>query len=424
MDLLIKNAAIINPGGAHHGDTRDVLIREGIIAAIETSISAAELPILEGEQLQVSIGWMDLGTQVGDPGYEHRESLETAAAAAASGGFTAIASQPNTAPAIHSKSEVLYLKNNTRGQLVGFYPIAAISRDCAGKALTEMIDLHQAGAVAFSDGKKAIQSSGLMLRALQYVKAFGGLVINQPLDADIAGEGLMHEGFTSTSLGLRGIPAIAEEVMVQRDLHLLEYTGSRLHLAGLSTAGAVEMVRQAKARGLRVTASVAVLNLAFDDSALEGFDVNFKVLPPLRSRADREALQAGLLDGTIDAICSNHLPLEEELKKVEFPYASFGATGLETMYALCHTRLGEWLSDDLFVEKAAIGPRRALGLPLPQLEVGQAADLTVFSPAQPWVYQPEQGYSRSHNSPLSGQAFQGRPLAAISRNQSFIQRDR
>ncbi len=424
MDLLIKNATITDPGSPHHGQQRDIFIRQGKIEAIEAEVLLKDVPVLEGEQLKASPGWLAMGVQTGDPGLEQREDLRTASEAAAAGGFTAITCQPNTDPAIHSKSEVLYVRNNTGGQLVACYPIGAISRNCAGKELTEMIDMHAAGAVAFSDGKKAVQHSGLMMRALQYVQAFDGLVINQPLERDIAGEGQMHEGYTSTTLGMKGIPAIAEEIMVQRDLHLLAYTGSRLHLANLSTAGAVEMVRQAKARGLRVTASVPVMNLAFDDSALDGFDVNFKLLPPLRSRADRDALRQGLLDGAIDAITANHAPLEEELKKVEFPYAQFGAIGLETVYAVCKTYLGDWLSDELFVEKTAINPRKILGLPLPSLEVGQPAELAVFSPAQQWVYRRENGYSRSHNSPLFDRPFTGKVLAVVNRDQSFFNRHR
>ncbi|MCB9301610.1 MAG: dihydroorotase [Lewinellaceae bacterium] len=424
MDLLIKNAKIINPGGPHHGVQRDLFIREGKIEAIETEILVKDVPVLEGSQLQVSIGWMDIGVQTGDPGLEQREDLSTVGAAAAAGGFTAISCQPNTDPAIHSKSEVLYVQNNTQRQLVAFYPIGAITRNCAGKDLTEMIDMHASGAVAFSDGKKPVQDGGLMMRALQYVQAFNGLAINQPLDRHIANEGQMHEGLTSTSLGMKGIPAIAEEIMVQRDLHLLAYTGSRLHLANLSTAGAVERVRQAKAQGLNVTASVAVMNLAFDDTALDGYDVNFKVMPPLRSRADVDALKEGLLDGTIDVISANHVPLEEELKKVEFPYAQFGAIGLETMYAVCKTYLGDWLSDELFVEKVAINPRKLFGVPVPVLEKGQYADLAVFSPTQQWAYRQELAYSRSHNSPFFGRTFTGKPVAVINRDQSFISRYR
>ncbi|MCB9273308.1 MAG: dihydroorotase [Lewinellaceae bacterium] len=422
MDLLIKNATIVNPGGPHHQEQRDIFVREGVIEAIEPEIMLKDVHVLEGEHLHVSPGWMALGVQTGDPGLEQREDLRSAGEAAAAGGFTAMACQPNTKPAIHSKSEVLYIRNNTQQQPVACYPIGAVSRDCAGKDLTEMIDMHAAGALAFSDGKKPIQHSGLMMRAMQYVKAFDGLIINQPLDHDIAGDGQMHEGYTSTSLGMKGIPAIAEEIMVERDLHLLDYTGSRLHLANLSTAGAVEMVRRAKARGLRVTASVSAMNLAFDDTVLDGFDVNFKQMPPLRSKADMEALRQGLLDGTIDAITVNHVPLEEELKKVEFTYAQFGAIGLETLYSVCKTYLGDWLSDELFVEKTAIAPRRLLGLPAPALEKGQPAELTVFSPAQQWVYRQELGYSRSHNSPLFGKALAGKPIAIINRNLSFVNR--
>lgn len=424
MDLLIKKANIINPGGPHHGVQRDLFIREGKIEAIDTEILVKDVPVLEGSQLQVSIGWMDIGVQTGDPGLEQREDLSTVGAAAAAGGFTAISCQPNTDPSIHSKSEVLYIQNNTQRQLVAFYPIGAITRNCAGKDLTEMIDMHTAGAVAFSDGKKPVQDGGLMMRALQYVKAFNGLAINQPLDRHIANEGQMHEGYISTTLGMKGIPGIAEEIMVQRDLHLLAYTGSRLHLANLSTAGAVERVRQAKALGLNVTASVAVMNLAFDDTALDGYDVNFKVMPPLRSRADVDALREGLLDGTIDVISANHVPLEEELKKVEFPYAQFGAIGLETMYAICKTYLGDWLSDELFVEKVAINPRKLFGIPVPVLEAGSPADLTVFSTGQQWVYRQELAYSRSHNSPFFNQTFTGKPVAVINRDQSFISRYR
>ncbi|MCB0545954.1 MAG: dihydroorotase [Phaeodactylibacter sp.] len=417
MDVLIKNVQIVDPDGAYDGKRRDILIREGRIASIGQAVRAEGVLRLEGEQWYVSAGWMDMGVQTGDPGYEHRENLESASEAAAAGGFTAIACQPNTAPALHSKSEVLYILHNTRNLPVSFYPIGALSMDCAGKEITEMIDMHMSGALAFSDGKKPLQHGGLMLRALQYVKGFGGLVINQPLDREIGGHGQMHEGEVSTSLGLPGIPAIAEELMVRRDLHLLEYAGSRLHLANLSTAGAVQMVREAKANGLQVTASVAVMNLIFDDSAASTFDSNFKVMPPLRGKEDREALREGVLDGTIDAISSNHVPLEEELKKKEFSYAEFGVTGLEVLYAVCKTHLGDWLSDELFVRKVALNPRKILGLPIPRIEEGQPAELTLFSPVQQWAYTRNEARSRSLNSPFLGKELEGRVVAIINKGQ-------
>jgi len=240
------------------------------------------------------------------------------------------------------------------------------------------------------------------------------------MDDHLGHGGQIHEGVVSTSLGMPGIPSVAEEVMVRRDLHLLEYTESRLHLANISTAGAVQMVREAKAKGLQVTASVAVMNLVYEDEATTTFDSNYKVLPPLRSAADREALREGVLDGTIDIIASNHQPLEEEAKKLEFPYAEFGATGLETLYAMCRTFLSDWLRDDVLIEKIAYAPRRILGLGLPEIKEGEMAELTLFQPEAQWVYDRSRVYSRSFNSPVLGQELQGRAVAVINNNQSFV----
>ncbi len=421
MDLHIRNTRIIAPGHPLNGQQRDLLLREGIIMDIGESLSSPEgTEVLEQEGLQLSIGWMDTGVFTGDPGLEQRETLHTAGAAAAAGGFTAVATQPNTLPAVDSKSGVLYVRRNAEGKLVNFYPMGAVTLECAGKEITEMIDMQRAGAVAFTDGKRPVQHAGIMLRALQYVKAFGGLIVNHPMDTDIGGKGQVHEGLVSTSLGMPGIPALAEEMMVRRDLHLLEYTESRLHLANLSTKGAVQAVREARARGLQVTASVAVMNLIEEDSAAGQFDSNYKVMPPLRSAEDRKALCEGVLDGTIDIICSNHRPLEEEQKKLEFTYAGFGATGLETLYALCRTHLSDWLSEDMLINCIAYNPRRILGIPLPELEVGSPAELTLFHPDEEWAYARDRVYSRSCNSPYIGQTLRGRPVAVINNNQSFV----
>ncbi len=421
MDLHIKNATIIAPGNPHHGQVRSVLIREGYIQKIgETPFEGEDAPVLEAEGLHLSIGWMDFGVQVGDPGLEHRETLHTAGAAAAAGGFTAVAALPNTDPVIDTKSGVQYIRRNAEGKLVNFHPMGALTLKCAGREITEMIDMQRAGAVAFTDGPIALQHTGVMLRALNYVKAFGGVVVNQPLDDHLRHGGQVHEGIVSTSLGMPGIPSIAEEVMVRRDLHLLEYTESRLHLANISTAGAVQMIREAKAKGLQVTASVAIMNLVYEDEATSTFDSNFKVLPPLRSATDRAALKAGVLDGTIDIIASNHQPLEEEAKKLEFPYAEFGVTGLETLYALCRTHLSDWLTDELLIEKIAVNPRRILGLDLPEIKEGAMAELTLFQPDAQWVYDRSRVYSRSLNSPVLGQELRGRALAVANNNQSFV----
>lgn len=421
MDLFIKNATIVAPGSPHHEQVRSLLIREGYIQAIGESLdSANEQQVLEAEGLHLSIGWVDVGAQVGDPGLEQRETLHTAGAAAAAGGFTAVVALPNTNPIIDSKSGVQYICKNAEGKLVNFYPMGALTLGCGGKEITEMIDMQRAGAVAFTDGPDALQHTGVMLRALHYVKAFGGVVVNQPLDAHLRHGGQIHEGKVSTSLGLPGIPAVAEEVMARRDLQLLEYTESRLLLANVSTAGTVQMIREAKAKGLQVAASVAIMNLVYEDEATAGFDNNFKVLPPLRSAADRQALREGVLDGTIDIISANHQPLEEEAKKLEFPYADFGTTGLETLYAMCRTYLHDWLTDALLVEKIAYNPRRILGLPLPTLEKGAPAELTLFQPDAHWAYDRSRVYSRSFNSPVLGQQLRGRAVAVLNNNQSFV----
>lgn len=420
--LLIRKAVLIDPRHPESGASFDILIQNGIIAKLAPNIASdSDTKIIEADGAFLSPGWMDMAVQTGDPGYEHREDLLTATNAAAAGGFTAIGCLPNTNPAIHSKSQVLYLQKAARNQLVDCYAIGAISQNCEGKDITEMHDMQAAGALAFSDGKKSVQHNGLMLRALQYVKAFGGVVMNQASDEALAGGGQMHEGRVSTSLGLRGIPAMAEELMVQRDIFLAEYTGSRLHISNISTARSVEMIRQAKQKGLQVTASVAVMNLIFDDSALQYFDSNFKVLPPLRSLQDMAALLEGLLDGTIDVISANHVPLDEESKKLEFPYAGFGAIGLQTAYAALNTQLGKKLNPNLWVEKTAIRPREILGLEVPEIKEGAVANLTVFNPEKTWVLTEAAIRSKSKNTPFSGATLQGSIVATIHKELFFHQ---
>jgi len=420
MNLLIKNVRIVAPASSHHDQSTDIFIENGIIKDIQPNLSIENVEIFDTKGAYLSPGWMDVGVQACDPGYEHREDLQSAARAAAAGGFTAMAIQPNTDPAIDSKSEVLYIKKNTQDFLVDCYPIGAISEHCAGKDITEMLDMRSAGALAFSDGKHAIQDNGLLLRALQYVRPFEGVVMHQPLDAGIAGEGQMHEGVVSTSLGMKGIPSLAEELMVERDLYLLAYADSSLHLANISTAGAVQQIREAKARGLRVTASVAAMNLVFDDEALDDFDSNFKVLPPVRHASDREALIAGLLDGTIDFINSNHMPVDEEGKKREFPYADFGAIGLETAFAASWAALKNKAPVGKMVEWLAVHPRKRFGLPVPKIEAEQPANLTVFDPEQTWTFSTDDIRSKSKNSPFVGRKLSGRVLAIINNHKSEI----
>ncbi|HHM21409.1 MAG TPA: dihydroorotase [Bacteroidetes bacterium] len=413
MQLLIKNAILVDPASKYHGERVGILIKKGRIDKVGKRFAVAPQRVFDAGGAFVSPGWLDIGTLVGDPGFEHREDFRTVEKAAAAGGYTAIACLPNTSPAIHSKSEVLYIKNSAKNSRVDFLPIGAVSQNCAGKDITEMCDMRAAGAVAFSDGKNPIADSGLMMRALQYVQPFGGVIINQPLNQNVAQNGQLHEGVVSTSLGLRGIPGIAEELMVQRDIYLSEYTGSKLHLLNISTAESVRLVRLAKKKGLNVTASVSALHLAFTDEALLGFDSNFKVLPPLRSEKDRKALIAGLKDGTIDCITSNHTPLEAEAKELEFLYAQFGAIGLQTAFPLAFGALYSHLPVADIIAKFAFGPRQVLGLPAPSISVGQQADLTLFDPNAQWSFNQKNILSKSKNTPLTGKTFKGKIIGTF-----------
>lgn len=414
MNLLIKKARIIAPESKHHQQEVDILIEAGKITKIQTNINTTDIKTIETEGLHVSPGWLDLGVYIGDPGYEHVEDIESVAAAAQAGGYTGIACYPNTAPTVQSKSEVLYLKNNSQHLPVDFYPIGAISKACKGEEITEMYDMATAGAVAFSDGEKAIQNSGLMMRALQYAKGVRTTIINPSYDKSIGGDGQLHEGVVSTRLGMKGIPALSEELMVQRDIYLAEYTNSKLHIANISTQGSVALVRAAKAKGLNITCSVAALNLVFDDKTMESFDTHFKVLPPLRSQKDIDALWEGLQDNTIDIISSNHQPVEEEHKKLEFSYASFGAIGLQTAFALVNTHAKGRLDTVQLIDKFAVQPRKVLNLEIPKIEVGQIANLSLFSPQQYWTFLKKDIRSKSKNSPLLNKKLQGKIIGIVN----------
>ncbi len=420
-DLLIQKATVIDPRSTHHGKVRDILIKKGKISEIKSRIKVpAKIKKIDASGAYVSPGWIDVGVQTGDPGFEHRETLQTVSQAASAGGYTGIVCQPNTLPVIHSKSEVLYLQNRTDKNLVDVLPIGAISYECKGDDLTELYDMHNSGAVAFSDGKYPIQNAGLMLRSLQYVKAFNGLIINHPQEDSISKNAQLHEGVISTTLGMPGFPGIAEELMLQRDIDLLAYTDSRLHVTNISTAGGVALLRAAKERGLNITGSTPILNLIFEDKDLENFDSNLKVLPPLREKPDRKALIKGLKDGTLDYITSNHIPLEEEVKLVEFPYAKFGAIGLETVYPLLNTYLPKKFSPAQIVQMLAINPRKVLQLPLPEVKKDRPANLTIFHPDLEWTYSKANIKSKSRNTSLLGETFKGKILGVVNNNKVEI----
>lgn len=414
MNLLLKQLILFEPTHPLHLQTCDVFIQEGVIQEIQPDLSIENAEIIEAKGCYLSIGWTDIGVQIGEPGYEHREDLASMTQAAAAGGFTSIASFPNTHPIIQSKSEINFLRQYATSNLVDILPIGAVTSATEGAELTEMYDMRQSGAIAFSDGKKSIQHTGVMLRALQYVKAFNGIIVNHPHDKYTAGEGQIHEGAVSTRLGMKGIPSLSEELMLQRDVELLDYADSKLHVHNVSTVESVSLIRRAKERGLKITASVSALHLAFTSENLEDFDTNFKVKPPLRTNTDQEALKKGLADETIDFITSNHVPLEEESKFLEFSYAKFGAIGLQTAFSSSLSAMDGLLSTPKMIEKWAYDSRKALELDIPSIKVGENANLTLFDPNKTWKVSKSNLYSKSKNSPFLGKNIKGKTILTIN----------
>jgi len=415
MNLLFKSVTVIDPGSAFNGQVTDVLVEDGKIVRIAAGIQS-DAEIIEGKGCYLSPGFFDLNCNFGDLGLETKEDMQTGTRAASAGGFTGVALMPNMQPPVHSKSEVQYLLNQSRGNLVDVYPLGAISYKTQGKDLAEMYDMHTSGALAFTDGSHPVQDAGLMERALLYAQGFEGLVFSYPEDSSIAGKAKVHEGVVSTLLGMKGIPALAEELMISRDLYLAEYTNSRLHFTTVSTEQAVGQIRKAKARGLKVTCDVAVHHLLLTDEALMDFDSLYKVKPPLRIQQDVDALLEGLRDGTIDAIVSQHTPHETEFKEVEFEVAEFGMIGLQTAFSLA---VQSGLDLNLIIEKMAVSPRKILGIKEASVTEGETANLVLLNPEMKWVYTRGNNLSKSFNSPFIGQELTGKVLIAINNNQIY-----
>lgn len=411
MNILLKSARIIDPSSSYHQKIKDILIKNGSIVKIADQISNEKgVELVAKNNLHVSTGWLDIHANLQDPGYEHKEDVDSGILAAIAGGYTALACSPSTHPVLHSKSEVEYVKNKAQGKAVDIYPIGAITKKQEGKEISEMYDMLQAGAIAFSDGKKSIKNTGVLGIALQYAKGINALIITHPEDNDLSPNGMVHEGIHSTRSGLSGMPSLAEEMMVSRNIELAAHFGARIHFLAISTVRSVELVRAAKAKGIAVTTGVNAYNLFLDDSNIETFDSNYKVSPPLRSKTDIEALIIGLQDGTIDVINSDHSPEDEESKIVEFDQARFGMIGLETCFALINTCLNGKLSTEQIIEKISVNPRKILNLPILSIAEGQQANVTLFDPELKWAFSVSDIKSKSKNTPFIGTHFTGKAL--------------
>lgn len=417
-DLLISGGILVDPENGT--ETRaDILIRQDRIEEIGTDLAVDDVERLDAAGGYVSPGWMDMHVHFREPGFEHKETIETGCAAAASGGFTAVACMPNTDPPIHTRDVVEFVIERARRTPVDVHPIACVSKDRKGKELTEMADLVDGGAVAFSDDGSPVQDAGLMRRALEYSSMLGRPIINHMEDLTLNRGGHMHEGVVATRLGVPGIPGIAEDVMVARDILLAEFTGGHVHVAHISTARSVELVREARARGINVTAEVCTHHFTLTDEAVEttGYSTDTKMHPPLRTAEDVQAMKEGLADGTIDVICTDHAPHATFEKEVEFITAPFGILGLETAWSLTVRELvrPEVLSMARAVRKLTIEPRRILALPQVRIAKGEPANLTVFDVDSEWTFDKRHIKSKSRNTPFVGEPMVGRARAIYNR---------
>ncbi len=419
MKVLIKHATITDPSSPHHQTQQDILIEDGIVQQIQPSIDHVSGTVIELPGLYISPGWIDIFSNFCDPGFEFKESLETGANAAAAGGFTTVFVLPNTKPVVDNKAQVEYIVQKSKSLPVTIIPIGAITKNTEGRELAEMYDMQNSGAVSFSDGTVPLQSSGIMVKALQYVKSFGGVIIQVPDDTSIVPSGLMNEGIVATRLGLPGKPALAEELIVARDLKLAAYTRSKLHLTAITSSRSLQYIKRAKEEGVQVTCSVTPHHLYFCDEDLVDYDTNLKVNPPFRTRTEMMALREALEDGLIDCIATHHQPHEYDSKTVEFEFARNGMTGLETCYAVLKT-IFPYVHEERWTEMLSLHPARIFGLQSRSVNVNQPAHFTLYQPGARSTLTAANTRSRSGNSPFTGKELQGKVAGIINGNTIFL----
>jgi dihydroorotase len=423
MQILLKGGTLIDPGSGRDEQT-DILVRDGRIESMGKGVSASSAQVIDLKGKVVTPGFVDMHVHLREPGYEYKETIQTGCTAAAAGGFTAVACMPNTNPPIDDESVIHFIQSRAKvvlGGLVDVHPVAAVTVGRKGERIAPLAELAAAGAVAFSDDGDPVFDSEIMRRALEYARMFGKPIIQHAQDPSLTKGGTMNEGFTATELGLPGMPPIAEEIMIARDIKLVGYTGGLYHVAHLSTAGSVELVRQAKSQGLKVTCEVTPHHFAVTDDAVRTYDTNTKMNPPLRTADDVEAIKQGLRDGTVDVIATDHAPHSFDEKQVEFQSAPFGIIGLETAIGLAVTELvcKNVITLYQLVEKLSSNPRRVLGLPAVEIKEGEMANLTIIDPAVSWVVDPTTFKSLSKNSPFGGRRLTGRAIGVINNGQTY-----
>lgn len=416
MNLLIKSATIVDSKSDYHNKTVDILVEKGIISKIAKSIkNQKKYKEIKLDNLHISQGWFDSSVCFGEPGFEERETITNGLQTAARSGFTSVAVNANTKPVLDTNSSIEFMINKAKDHAVNLLPIGALTVESKGVDLAELYDMQNAGAVAFNDYKKATKNANLLKLALQYTSGFNGLVCSFPQDDSIAGYGVMNENITSTSLGLKGIPNLAEEIQIARDLFILEYTKGKLHIPTISTARSVELIRKAKKKKLDVTCSVAIHNLFFTDEIIEGFDTRYKVLPPLRTKEDIDALFEGIKDGTIDMVTSDHNPLDIEHKRVEFDHASYGTVGLESAFGA----LNSMFTLKKTIELLTRGKQR-FGQENKPINVGNELNITLFNPNLNYTFSMNDLVSKSKNTIFENQVLKGITYGIIAKNKVIL----
>ncbi len=419
MKLVLKQVIISDTASPYNGLQKDIFIEDGVIASIDDELQIDNVTIVDKPGTIATPGWVDIFNHFCDPGYEHRETIETGAAAAAAGGFTTVFTLPNTTPTISGKSQVQYIVQRAKYLPVKVLPLGAITKNIEGKELAEIYDMYNSGAVAFTDGLQPVQTSGLLLKALQYVKAIEGVIVQMPVDKSIATFGLVNEGIISTQLGLPGIPEIAEELMIVRDIELARYTASRLHITGISTLQGVQLVHQAKLSGVAVSCSVTPYHLYFCDEDLATYDTNLKVDPPLRSRANMMGLRQALADGRIDCITSHHMPHDWDNKVREFEYAKAGMAGIETSFSVINSLFPN-LSPTHLQQVMGGNARAIFKLPKANIVTGSAAEITLYNSTSPHTYQVANTKSKSTFNAFSDLPLSGSVVGIINKDQLYL----
>ncbi|PWU00190.1 MAG: dihydroorotase [Bacteroidetes bacterium] len=416
MKILIRKARIVDSNSPFNGHTKDILVENGRISQIDSKIDVAADKIIEIDGLHASPGWMDPFAHFNDPGFEFKETLETGAQAAAAGGYTHVFILPNTNPVIHGKSQVEYIKEKSRGLPVNIHPIGAVSKNAEGKELAEMYDMRTSGAIAFGDGLNSIQSAGVLLKALQYVRTFDGTVIQIPDDTSVGTYGLINEGIISTTLGLPGKPIVAEELMVARDIKLARYAESRLHFTAITSKKSLDYILRGKESGAKISCSVTPYHLFFSDEDLMQYDTDLKVNPPLRTSKEKNELLDAVKKGLVDCIATHHQPHEWDSKTCEFEHARNGMIGLESSFSVLRS-LG--VDTETWVKLSATNPRKIFGMPEVIIKEGSEADLTLFDPEKIYRFEKNNIKSKSKNSPFVGRELKGQVIGIINGEKLF-----